>query len=147
MKAPAKPKRTATLEWVYWQAITAAIFLLNGGLYSFAFPYETTRIINVQAPWLYIPISIPGIVAIVGSLLIFLIENNVSLFAKLNLHITRVLLYLPLGLFCGLQLTMVQPAVFLVIISIELMFDAVWGLASAEAASKDKAAGGTMLPR
>ncbi|KAL2911726.1 hypothetical protein HK105_208783 [Polyrhizophydium stewartii] len=123
MKHTETIKRTALHEWIRWQAITAAVFLLNGGIYSFIFPYETTNIIKMKMPALFNPLPIPGIVAIVAAVLILLIEYEVSLFASFNNQLFKSILYLPLGIFTALQLTLVQPGVFLVMIAIELVVD------------------------
>eukprot|EP00842_Homolaphlyctis_polyrhiza_P000855 jgi/Hompol1/1770/HPOL_001938-RA len=117
--------RSALHEWTRWQAITAAIFLFNGGVYSFKYSYETTRIIgDTRITPLFSPICIPGIVAIAASFLILLLENDVGVFSLLDNHATKMVLYLLVGVFSGLQLTLTQPAVFLIVITIELAVDA-----------------------
>ncbi|EGF78460.1 hypothetical protein BATDEDRAFT_90395 [Batrachochytrium dendrobatidis JAM81] len=152
MKAPTKPKRSALQEWIHWQSITAAIFLINGGLYSFGFQYETTRIFGLQLPFLYIPFSIPGIVSVIGGVLVLLIECHVSFFALLDFHIAKILLFMPLGLFALLQLTLVQPACLFVFISLELAYNAITTMGVSdgkheELGTRGKTDNGTMLPR
>ncbi|KAI8917318.1 hypothetical protein BC831DRAFT_438618 [Entophlyctis helioformis] len=119
------PKRTALHEWTRWQAITAAVFLINGGLYSFIFPYSTGNIFKVPLKSITLPLSYPGVVATIAGPLILLIENDIGPFAMLDNRALKILMYLPLGIFTSLQLTLVQPGVFLIVIALLLMVDAV----------------------
>jgi hypothetical protein len=120
------------LEWVKWQAITAAIFLLNGSIYACIYPYATvfptglTSKLSMDSMYLSIgSVPLGAIVGLLAFLPILAVEGG-FVFADYDsktFSFVKAVLYFATGLLSMTTLTNVQPGIFLIFSSMCLMFD------------------------
>ncbi|KAJ3119611.1 hypothetical protein HK098_005302 [Nowakowskiella sp. JEL0407] len=109
--------------WAKWQAVTCGALLINGGIWSFFYPWPLVPEIQSALPFFYKPISIPGIAAILFGIFVLMLELSSSL-EKLNRSfrfIPKAILYAVFAGFSVLQFTCILPAQFMVITIITLL--------------------------
>jgi hypothetical protein len=140
-------QRTGIEEWVKWQVITASVFLINGGVYSLKYPYQTWPApfqlpmlgpratfgpTNATGEFFLAPVvavtgptfPISGIVAMAAAPVLLLLESDILFCTKYVPNVIKVVLYLAVGVSTSGQLTCVQPALFLIISSSLLIYSA-----------------------
>lgn len=143
--------RTAVQEWVKWQVLTAGIFLINGSAFTFKYPYGTfpwsdqisfylgptiaygpsnttegaRYFLGPATPVFGPTLPLVGIVAMAGAVLCLILESDLfSCLASVHKHsLLKALFYLPLGLYTINQFTCIQPATFLIISGLLLIYD------------------------
>ena len=118
-------KRTAIQEWVKWQLITAAVFLINGSVYAFKFPYPTLKIFTANPIFISIAgIPLAAIIGLLTAIFILVVETDWVENPIVQMAWPRALLYFAAGLGSLLTLTNAQPASFLIFSALCIGYDA-----------------------
>ena len=104
-------KQEPTSAWqdlMQTQAIVAAIFLINGGVYAFKFPYPTIPSIISSSEIFTLSFAVLAIAATILLIEFKLVPSN---------SMAKTVFYAFSGILSLSQLTLLQPAVFLIIIA------------------------------
>lgn len=138
-------------EWVKWQVITAAILLINGGIYCLLYPYGTfpfSDSIQIylgpnhsrgptnsteNGKYFLAPVTaergptIPviGFIALAAAIFCLALESDFfPVLAPLHQsNLTKAAIYATIGIVCINQILCVQPSVFILFSAILLLYD------------------------
>ncbi|KAI8915591.1 hypothetical protein EDD86DRAFT_196396 [Gorgonomyces haynaldii] len=113
------PKRTAIQEWVKWQLITIAVFLIDGSVYAFKYPYLWFPSFNITI--LGAPLS--AWIGLATSLFIFIVETDIIENPLVTMNFPRTVLYAAAAVGTANQLTNANQAAYLAISAFLLAVD------------------------
>jgi hypothetical protein len=107
--------RNAIEEWAKWQLICAAVFLVDGSIYAFKFPYAELSVVPLYIPGTLFPLG--SVVGLLVAAFILAFETDFVPSPIVKYSAPRAVMYLIAAVLSAGTLTNMHPALELLFAS------------------------------